>query len=533
MKKVISLLLALVSIISMFGICANAAVYQSTDSRNFTYSFDTDTKTMTVSGSGKLYMLPNLKQTGDVLRNFMPVTETLVFDNGITSLDTGTPLSLWNSLKKIVVPKTLTDMAFVTSSSPNTLVEFKVDENNTAYSSINGVLFNKDKTELLRYPASKAEKEYTIPDSVKRIHSQAFKNACNLEKINTNQGLTSILTEAFANCSKLQEVTISSTVSNILTYAFRDSKKLTTINVNKDNEYYSDIDGVLFDKNAETLKFYPQGKTETVYTVPSFTVIIDTSAFEDNLNIEKVYTNNVTNVEDFAFRGCKKLKEVYLENVKTINTYVFTSCPALEFVQLSSALTFIGKSSFKYCDKLTNVSYPLCENCFNKVVGKEYLTVSPNVYNDVLNCKPCAETTSYKYADNAEHNIVATCSMCHRSRTVRTENCSISNGVCLKCHHEEDSIKIKIKMGMSTWTTHVKVMPNYDTIEKVPDGLKIVGYWYKDNNGDICELKEGEALADNTTTYFARCKLDRPIFRGEQVINYFSYLISALFFRIF
>ena len=104
------------------------------------------------------------------------------------------------------------------------LTEINVDENNTAYSSIDGVVFNKSQTELVCYPGGK-QGAYTIPNSVTSIGSKAFSGCSGLTSITIPSSVTSIGSKAFSGCSGLTSVTINSNAIASKTYTSSSSMK--------------------------------------------------------------------------------------------------------------------------------------------------------------------------------------------------------------------------------------------------------------------------------------------------------------------
>ena len=86
---------------------------------------------------------------------------------------------------------------------------------NTAYSSENGILFNKNKTTLLQYPAGKPETAYAVPASVTTIEEGAFFSCTALTQITLPDGLTSIGAGAFYSCTALTEMNIPEGVTSI------------------------------------------------------------------------------------------------------------------------------------------------------------------------------------------------------------------------------------------------------------------------------------------------------------------------------
>ena len=97
---------------------------------------------------------------------------------------------------------------------PN-LTDINVAENNNYYSSSAGLLFNKDKTVFVRYPAGKLLKEFNIPDGVNSIDTYAFKDCKNLTKITIPNSVTFIDDNAFYCCSSLVNITIPDSVNSI------------------------------------------------------------------------------------------------------------------------------------------------------------------------------------------------------------------------------------------------------------------------------------------------------------------------------
>lgn len=129
---------------------------------------------------------------------------------------------------------TIDPYAIMNDSSLETIV---VDPENKAFSSVDGVLFNKEKTVLLRYPLAKGVdadnviKSYTVPDTVKEIAPRAFYRCLRIVEIKLPDGLTVLNEKAFFRNEKLETVILPSTLTAIGKDAFAFCSSLPSITV--------------------------------------------------------------------------------------------------------------------------------------------------------------------------------------------------------------------------------------------------------------------------------------------------------------
>ena len=135
------------------------------------------------------------------------------------------------------------------------LTAFNVSIDNKYYSSQDGILFNKDKTTLIKYPNSKPGKTYTIPDNVTAVESAAFQSLY-LEKIVIGAGVTELYGGEFSGAKALKQFA-----------------------VNSSNAHYVAVDGVLFSSDKKTLIRYPVKKVVSYYAIPNRTEKVSGSAF--------------------------------------------------------------------------------------------------------------------------------------------------------------------------------------------------------------------------------------------------------------
>ena len=124
-------------------------------------------------------------------------------------------------LTNIEIPSNITNIGYYIFQDCSNLTNIQINDKNKFYSSIDGVLFNKDQTELIVYPSGKIDDRYIIPNTVTRIEQYAFHKCNNLKNIIIQNNITVLLSDTFYKCDNLINVTIPNTMINIMRNAFR------------------------------------------------------------------------------------------------------------------------------------------------------------------------------------------------------------------------------------------------------------------------------------------------------------------------
>ena len=133
------------------------------------------------------------------------------------------------SLTSVTVPASVTNIGFRAFSDCANLAEIIVAEENPAHCSVDGFLFSKDKTDLLRCPPKAVKDHYDIPSGVTAIEDWAFDGCASLTSVMIPDSVDYIGDEAFRNCTSLTSVTIPDSVRYIGVDAFNDCDQLTAI----------------------------------------------------------------------------------------------------------------------------------------------------------------------------------------------------------------------------------------------------------------------------------------------------------------
>ena len=264
--------------------------------------------TVTTVGNSAFYRCKNLKN--------------IEIPEGVTKID-GSAFIFCSSLEQIKLPQSLVsigsgafdnctslisvelpDNAIISSDTfkeCKNLSDIVISDTNNNYIVKNGILYNKNMTRILCYPAGIKDTEFSVPDTVKTIGDFAFYGAKVLESINIPDSVTNIGTDAFGECSGLKEVVIPDSVTSM-----------------------------------------------------------GEAVFYKCTSLEKVKLSvNITSPNPAVFQYCSSLKEVVLpESMKFISFFMFSYCKEITNIVLPDKLNSVLRSAFQNCDNLKNITVP-------------------------------------------------------------------------------------------------------------------------------------------------------------------------------
>lgn len=200
------------------------------------------------------------------------------------------------------------------------LIAINADTNNPAFTTVDGILFNKNQTTLIQCPPHNIAGDYIIPDTVTNIEAQAFRKCGGMTQVTIGNNVKDIGYGAFFYAG-LTSVVIPNAVTDLSEGAFSYCSALTNATIGK-------------------------GVTS-----------IGSSTFSPCTGLINVsIPTNVTSIGDQAFAGCANLPGIAIpDSVTNIGNGAFANCPRLGSITIPGTVISIGGGTFYWCSGLTNV----------------------------------------------------------------------------------------------------------------------------------------------------------------------------------
>lgn len=213
----------------------------------------------------------------------------------------------------------------------NYIENVNVDESNSNFADIDGILYSKDLTAIVYYPRVRTAQTYELPESVMVIREGAFADNPNLESFVIGENVTTIEAYAFYNCSAIQSITIDGGTAELTLgdYAFAGCSGFSTLSL--------------------------PDRTKTIgnYTFYATSSLTDLSFGTDDLS-----KAILTGIGSYAFAQIGVEEIVIPDTVSEIGANAFDSCQSLVRVELPSSMKIIGTALFSNCPALSEVDIP-------------------------------------------------------------------------------------------------------------------------------------------------------------------------------
>ena len=269
------------------------------------------------------------------------------------------------ALQNVTLGKGVTSIGDNVFNTCISLISINVEEQNEYYCSENGILFDKNKERLIRYPSKKTDSSYVIPESVSVIEKYAFASCKLLETITIPNQVTSIEDNAFSSCYSLKSIKIPDNLMTISYGTFSGCKSLTTI------------------------------------TIP----------------------DNVTEIGKCAFEYCESLQNISIANsVMVIGEYAFASCNSLKTIVIPNSVVLINKGAFSSCKSLQKLYYPKDLSISNVGANASICVAYEGEFPQLASSQTIVSTSPLLTLEQSSLSFI---DISHNNRIDADERCSI------------------------------------------------------------------------------------------------------------
>lgn len=349
---------------------------------------------------------------------------SLIIPEGVIAIENGA-FSGCTALLDVTIPKTVTSLGEEFFTDCYSLISISIDENNPSFKSVDGVVFSKDMTKLIKYPQDKAGMSYTVPDTVTEISAKAFHKANHLYDVYFPDTITKIGHSAFFQtimyhkadnyingCLYLDDYLIYFKDTEAEEFSVREGTRVIA-------------DGAFAHLNAALKRVF----------IPDSVVAIGETAFAWCYNLETVIIpQNVTYIGRNAFYECTKLKNVYYRGDKTNQSKIFIGG---ENEELTSA-------SWSY-----NACYKTAQHTWSEPVVKKQVSCLENGMTE-KHCTVC----NVKQTQNIPalgHNYTIT----SQSKAATCVEAGLQESFCSTCGHVKTAVLTPSGHVYGPWTTEI------------------------------------------------------------------------------
>ena len=502
-KQLLSVLLCALLVCVIMPLTASAATYTGSCGENVTWTLDTSTGVLTISGTGAMKDYDPNAEDPAPWNDCAEQMQSVRIEKGVTHIGDYAFAYLFDSVTSAAIPDGVTSIgkaAFCCTelgclSLPSSVKTI----GNSAFCSC---------------PFTSV----TIPDGVTRIEESTFFDCCFLTSVSIPSSVTVIDDGAFEACTDLTSIRIPDSVTHIGSKAFTGCS-LTAFSVSEENlNYTSDADGVLYNKDKTTLLQYPGGNTRTSFAVPESVAQIGVSAFTSAESLTSVTVpGSVTAIGDWAFYRCKNLKNVSLaRGLKNIGAHAFDDCEKLTQIMIPDGAATIGDYAFCACGSLADITLPdsvtqLGSGAFN-ATGISVLTIPDGVtvlpYELFYACSNLTSVHIPQRVTSIDREAFARCEklayICSDSADCYAKTFSAQNGIEFRvCKGHDAQPVIAIRDFVSSRTVDYRTTITFTFVDGKDTGAAGRTYTVKEATKSFTVqakyILDGQTLAESET----------------------------------
>ncbi len=280
---------------------------------------------------------------------------------GVVSIENDDYMFYETRISSLALPKSLRIISSSIFKYMSNLTSITVDEDNELYKSVDGVLYDKNITKIVGFPAKKGG-AYTIPAAITTVKSGSFPNNVSIDELIVPTTVTKIENGAFGNYPQVKKLTIE------------DGTTELTIGTGNNSQWFNDGNGNSFD-------IYPMfnyNLQELYWGRPLKFISSYSSPFATSSLKKITFGVNITSIPRYTFYGCSGAESVNVKggigqwcsfdfskdykdpfNGRTNVTVTFNGSELSGAVVLPNEVTSIPSHGFQYgCSNVTSLSIP-------------------------------------------------------------------------------------------------------------------------------------------------------------------------------
>lgn len=437
------------------------------------------------------------------------------------------------NLQEVAIPQSVESIAYGAFSRCSRLKAVSVHPGNQKYCDIDGIVYSKDRTEMVMCPGGKSG-AVAVPEGVKVISDSAFNYCSNVNSVLLPESVNKIGDHAFYYCSSLKEIIIPDGVTQIGDLAFFGCSGLLNITlpnsvVEIGNSTFANCSGLL---SVE---------------LPEDTVGITSNMFRDCFNLKEIeIPSSAQYIDDRAFQGCTSLTSITIPaGVDRLLGYIFAECNNLESIYFEGDAPDFEENTFQ--DFGATVFYPPDNETWTEEVFQNYGgmiewkinegdSVHKHSYSTVVTPPTCTERgyTTYtcfcghSYVDDYVDAVGHSYGEWYETKAPTQDTEGEERRDCVNCDNYETRAIAREKVGgvcgeSLTWELDetgtliiagIGAMTEFSSYSDVP--------WYK-YRGKILDLIVEENVTSISNYAFYQCTALQKISLNAKTLNDLSH----------
>ena len=351
--------------------------------------------------------------------------ETITLPEGLTTIE-DLVFDGCRNLLTITIPASVTYIGGAVFRGCTSLTSIQVDLLNPNYTSFGGILYDKQQTTLIKYPANNKESSLFLPNSITTISYEALDKCIHLQTIVHRQPLD-FSKSGVQPTTKIFHWTTSGKCGDNIYWAFNEDTGVLSLTGYGDmydylNEDFNNLPWRYFLYDIKSI-ILPEGLTSIgaqaffncknikSITIPDKVKTIGESAFQYCSDLEQIsipnsvtsigkyafdsdsslvsitLSNNIAEIDTSLFGRCISLREISIpEQVKIIKACAFKECQSLESITFPNAVVYIGENAFIRCRSLTSITIPEGVSSMGKRVFQYCSNIKSITWN-AIDCK--------------------------------------------------------------------------------------------------------------------------------------------------